>query len=158
MPTVTTRKKRPNDLDNEIIDVTNYEFERHANKREFFYINRKEHVTYGYFKNNLREEILKGNSIMLVFHSRGGIRLKQYIPNIPTIFMTASIDVIIERCKSRDNTYKGNYDEIRSALLRNKQAYKFFSNKENKLLLLENNTNEPPIAKEVMQKALIFWR
>jgi guanylate kinase len=156
--TITTRPRRPSDLSDEIIFITENEFDKRFSSDDFFYVNRKINASYAYSKIELEKDLSGGSSIIMVFHSTGGLALKQRIPNIPTIFLVSTVDILIERCKKRSEWEKMHPNDLLKVLLKNNKMYNMFVAKENKCIQLENIIDELPIAKDVVSNAITFWR
>lgn len=156
--TITTRPQRSSDLNTEMIFVSNDEFNKRFTSDEFFQVNRKTNVSYAYSKIQLEKELSNGFSIIMAFHYRGGLALKQQIHNIPTIFLVSPIEVLEERCKNRDNWKEANSKDLLKALVRNDKMYNKFITRENKCIRIENIINERPIGGHVVEVALNFWK
>lgn len=154
MKTITTRKKRNNELSTEIQVITKEVFEARVANGDFFYINRKKEFDYAYSKKELKSKILNEKIPIFVFHSNGGIALKKVVSNVPTIFLTANIETLFKRCERRGSLSEAIRENIRRSLTRNQEAYHYYLNHHDNCILVDNSEFNPPLSNQVVKTAV----
>ena len=103
LTTITTRLRRDTDPSENMNFVSNDDFHLQTQNGYLFYRNTSPKRSYAYSKAEFEKFLNIGKHVILVFHSMGGIALKQQVSHIPTIFLTASLDVRVERCQSTND-------------------------------------------------------
>jgi guanylate kinase len=156
--TITTRKRRSDDTDEEIRIFKKGEFMEDFATRKFLYANFKEDSMYGYSKAELTCGLSQGLCLMMVFHGRGALALKREIENLPTIFLSSPANAMLQRCRQRPDWTDNDSKMVLDSLTRSEEIYRTFGTREKNCIRLENTTLEQPIQKEVVSKAVDFWR
>ena len=156
--TITTRSKRLQVQNDEVIFVTKKDFERRFLSGNFFYANRKEKIFYAYSKSEILQESLKGFGVILIFHSNGALALKKNVHGIPTIFLEAPIDLLIERCRKRGDWKENRHKELLTSISINQKTYAQFKTKEQNCIQISNGSNTSSIPRNVVESAITFYR